>query len=260
MKLRRIINTDYFYVPLLAFWLVIFLYYYSSKISDFVWGAILASLVGFSTYWVQRLAETSRKRYDTLVYLEQELNTALSDLSINESMIRGAVKERGMPLIRPHTLQIEENHIREIGRPELKNILFSLSLEFGRYNNGFEIAITAYEKEVVRINGTLAEYGRPKANTMLEEAKKNFKSGLGRIQQYGDGLTNEIKDALARVRFFLKNDRSRILQHITTKYYDKQEYENSVKIERKELEKEISSGREQSRNRDKKGKNEGKRD
>lgn len=260
MKLRRIINTDYFYVPLLAFWLVIFLYYYSSKISDFVWGAILASLVGFSTYWVQRLAEVSRKRYDVLVYLEQELNTVLSDLSINESMIHGAMKARGVPFLRPHTLQIEEKHIREIGRPELKNILFSLCLESGRYNNGFEIAITGFEKEVMRINATLAEYGRPKAKTMLEEAKKNFKSDLGTVQQYGDGLTDKVQNALARVRFFLKNDKSRILQHITTKYYDKQEYENSVKIERKELEKEISSGREQSRNRDKKGKNEAKRD
>ena len=93
-------------------------------------------------------------------------------------MIRDAMKERGIPLIRPHRLQIEGGYIREIGRAELKNILFSLYLKFGRYNNGFEIAIAAYEK--------------------------------------------------------------------------------SVKIERKELEKEISSGREQSHNRDKKGKNEGK--
>ena len=49
-----------------------------------------------------------------------------------------------------------------------------------------------------------------------------------------------MKGALVRMRFFLRNDRSRILQHLTMKYYDKQHYENWLKVDMEALEKEMS--------------------
>ncbi len=75
---------------------------------------------------------------------------------------------------------------------------------------------------------------------MLQEARKRYQSRLKKIQQYGDGLAGDVKGALVRVRFFLHKDRSRILQHLTMKYYDKQDYENWLKVDSERLEKEMS--------------------
>ena len=130
MKLRRIINNEYFYVPFLAFIVLLFLYVFFTKIPDIVWGAIVAGLIGFLTYWGQRLAETSRTRYDALVRLEQQLNLALAGLSSNNKKMSDATKTEAIYLLLPHRVEIEQRDIQEIGRAELNNMLFSLSVAF----------------------------------------------------------------------------------------------------------------------------------
>jgi len=240
MKLKRIINNEYFYVPFLTFIVLLFLYVFFAKIPGIVWGAIVAGVIGFLTYWGQRLAETSRNRYDTLVRLEQQLNSALADLSSNKKKIRDATETEAIYLLLPRRVEIDRRDIQEIGRAELKNMLFSLSVAFRAYNESLEGTIRTFEKDQLLLTDT-AESPLPLyRERILLEARKQYQSRLKKIQEYGDGLAKDVKGALVRVRFFIHNDRSKILQHLTTKYYDEQDYKKWLKIDMERLEKEMS--------------------
>lgn len=240
MKLRRIINNEYFFVPFLVFIVLLFLYVFFAKIPYIVWGAIVAGVIGFLTYWGQRLAETSRTRYDVLVRLEQQLNSSLADLSSNKKKIRDATETEAIYLLLPHRVEIDRRDIQEIGRAKLKNRLFSLSVVFRAYNEDFEYTIRAFERDQVLVTDAAEPLPPLHGVRMLQDARNRYQNRLKEIQQYGDGLAKDVKGALVRVRFFIHNDRSKILQHLTTKYYDEQDYKKWLKIDMERLEKEMS--------------------
>ncbi len=235
------------YVVLVLFIIALFFLYrrYLKNLPDAFkgafWGAFFAIIVGIVIFYVKQRILLQGRRYNVLVYFEMKLNTLLFTLNDNQSLIEQGVNIKGIFIMFPHELTINEDRIHEMGRITIKNELMGLSLSLGRYNNSLKTTIAAFQKDLQILEGNLLEWTPDRKKEFLNHAKNDFKQRLSKIGTFGNELIDKIKDILVEVRFFVKNDKSRFLPTIWQKYYDKKELKSCKMEDRKRLEKEIES-------------------
>ncbi len=130
------------------------------------WGAFFAIIVGIVIFYVKQRILLQGRRYNTLVYFEMKLNTLFSTLNDSQSLIKQGVKTKGIFIMFPHELTIDEDRIHEMGRITIKNELMRLSLGLGRYNNSLKTTIVAFQRDLQILEGNLLEW--------TPDRKKNF--------------------------------------------------------------------------------------
>lgn len=216
-----------------------------TKTTDTFQGAFFGLVVGiitfiFSKYFSNHM-ELQAKRYNALVYLEQELNASFNDLSGNKFQIDKILDSDELTLLFPCELKLTEEHIKQLGRMELKNDIFCLFIDFRKYNHDIKAVIEIYERNI----SSFKDFDSQKfvrtndIKQVLKGYHSYFKTHLKEINTFGDKINECIKDCLVKVRFFAKVDKTLLASNIGQPYYDKNDFQKWLIEDRKRLEKEM---------------------
>ena len=206
-------------------------------------GIITGVIIAIAVFYVEQLIIVKGRWYNTLVYFEMKLNTLLSILDDNQFQIRTGLNTKGILLLLPHELTIDENRIHKIGRIIVKNKLLSLSLGLEKYNNSLRTVIAGCQQNIDNLKTPPLAFSDAEKQRFLNKVKKEFREQISRIEPFGDKLADDIMDALVHVRFFLKKDKSRLTAAILQKSYTKDELDEWRKEDKERLRTEIGSVR-----------------
>lgn len=242
MKIRKIINSRIFYIPVFIIFVIITYPVFINKASDTFRGAFWGVIVGIIIYMISKYHELQAKRYNCLVYIEQELNFCFNNLHDNSFQVKPALETDKITLIAPMELNLTEEHIKHLGRSELRNELFNLFIDINKYNHAFKQAIEMFERNVA----ALKDFGIKKdvegitIEDMIKIYYQQFKASLKTIYEFSFKLEDNIKNCLVKVRFFLKNDQPILSKKWLLPYYDQKEYKKWLEDDRKLLEREMA--------------------
>ncbi len=213
-------------------------------------GIIIGVIITIVAFYIEQLILKKGKWYNTLVYFELKLNSLMSSLSGNQSVIKKGLEEDGDILILlPHELNISENRIYNIGRIDVKNKLLGLALNLNKYNHDLRTAIAEFRENVENLKVPPVDLNNMQKGQILKKAKSQFKNHLSEINKIGAKLTNDIEDVLVNVRFYIKKDKSIISPAILQRRVRKEELERWREEDWPKLHKEIESVREKDRKR-----------
>jgi len=241
MLLRKFFNHKFFYIPFFA---VVFLWLYKdvvTKTSDTFQGAFWGFIVGVVTLISSKYMESQDRRYNALVYLEQELNASINDLSGNKFQIDKILESAQLTLLFPCELNLTEEYIKQLGRTALKNDIFGLYIDFKKYNHDIKAVIEIYERNISSFKD-FSSHKFTRTNDIkkiLEAYHAYFKTQLKEINTFGDKINECIKGCLVKVRFFAKVDKTLLASNIGQTYYDKNDFQKWLIEDRKRLEKEM---------------------
>lgn len=206
-------------------------------------GIITGVIIAIAVFYVERLILVKGKWYNTLVYFEMKLNTLLSILDDNQFQIRKGLNTKGILLLLPHELTIDENRVHQIGRIIVKNKLISLSLDLEKYNNSLRTAIAGFQQNIDNLKTPPLGLSDEEKQRFLDKIKKAFSEQISTIEPFGNKLADDIMDVLVDVRFFLKRDKSRLTAAILQKRHTEDELDEWRKEDKERLRTEIESGR-----------------
>ena len=241
MKLRKILNSRFLYLPLLLLSLVWGYSHYINKASDTFKGAFLGFLVGLFTFIFSKYFEAQARRYTSLVYLEHELNACSNDLGDNAYQIDLALKADALTLIRPIEIKITEEYIKDLGRIELKNAIFPLFIDIRKFNSSLKHAIDVFDRNVL----TVKQLESVKQEEIVKALITQFHQDLRGITEFGQKINEDIIGCLVKVRFFLRNDQTLLSKDWLLQYYDKKEFQKWLIDDRKKVEAEMANSTKQ---------------
>ncbi len=204
-------------------------------------GIITGVIIAIAVFYVEQLILVKGRWYNALVYFEMKLNTLLSILDDNQFQIRTGLDTKGILLLLPHELTIDENRIHQIGRIIVKNKLLSLSLGLEKYNNSLRTVIVGCQQNIDNLKTPPLKFSDEEKQRFLNKTKKEFRKQISRIEPFGDKLADDIMDALVDVRFFLRKDKSRLTAAILQKCYTKDELDEWRNEDKERLRTEIAS-------------------
>lgn len=243
MKIRKFFNSRYFYIT--CFLALLFFAYFSIiiKTSDIFKGAFFGFIVGIVTFFFSKYYELQARRYNSLVYLEHELNACFNDLRDNRFQIKGALKTDKLTLITPIELKLTEEHIKQLGRIELKNDIFPLYVDIKKYNHSLKQAIEMFEKNIAALKdfGIKKDAQEIKMEDTIQAYYGQYKNNLKNIWEFGEKLSECIKKCMVEIRFFAKNDQPLLSKRWMLPYYDKKDYDKWLKDDLNRLENEMSA-------------------
>jgi len=202
-------------------------------------GITVGIIIGIVVFYVKEIILLQGRRYNALVYFEMKLHTLLSTLDDNQFLIKKGINTKGILVILPHELSIEESRIHEIGRITVKNKLVSLALDLEKYNNSLRTAIAGFQGNIENLKLDPLGLNSKEKETLLNHAKEEFRQNLQEIGTFGGKLADDIENVLVEVRFFLKKDKSRIPSTIWQRHYDRKGLEKWKIEDRKRLANEI---------------------
>lgn len=241
MNLRKFINHRKLYIP---FFVVSIIYFYCTiinKMSGAFKGAFFGFIVGIGTFLFSKFMELQDRRYNTLVYIEQELQASINDLSNNKFQIDKILESDELTLLFPCELRLTEEHIKHLGRMDIKNDVFSLYVDFKKYNHSIKTAIEIYEKNISAFKDfELQGFTRSTdIKSIVKSYHQYFKTQLREINTFGNKVFESIKACLVKIRFFVKIDKTLLASNLGQAYYDKKEFEKWLVEDRKRLESEM---------------------
>ncbi len=241
MNLRKFINHRKFYLPFFA---VFIIYFYSSvinKLSDSFKGAFFGFIVGIGTFLFSKFMETQTRRYNSLVYIEQELQASINDLSDNKFQIDKILESDELTLLFPCELRLTEEHIKHLGRMGIKNDIFSLYVDFKKYNHSIKTAIEIYERNVNTFKNFESQGSTRTGDikAIIKSYHQYFKTQLQEINTFGDKVCEGIKTCLVKIRFFAKVDKTLFASNLGQAYYNKKEFEKWLIEDRERLDSEM---------------------
>ncbi len=243
LSMSKFVNSRKFYIP---FFIVAAILLYNTtvnKTSDAFKGAFFGFIVGMGTFIISKFMETQATRYNTLVYLEQELQACCIDLYTNKAQIDNILASDGLMLLFPRELRLTEEHIKQLGRLNIRNDVFSLFLAFKKYNHNIKAAIEILERNV----NTFRDFDSRNVTrtvdvrSIINSFHQDFKAQLREINAFGDDVIEDIKKCLVRVRFFVKIDKTLFASNFGQVYYDIKEFEKWLIDDRQRLESEIEA-------------------
>lgn len=213
-------------------------------------GIITGVVIAIVVFYVEQLILKKGKWYNTLVYFELKLHFLMSTLNDNQFLIeKGLEKKRGILILLPHELSIDENRIHNIGRIDVKNKLLSLTLNLTKYNYSLRTAIAGFRENIENLKIPPIDLDDTQKSRMLEKAKDEFRNNLVEIKTFGTKLMNDIEDVVVDVRFYIKKDKSIISPAILQRWVCKEDLERWREKDRPKLQKEIELVREKDRKR-----------
>lgn len=241
MNLRKYINHRKLYIP---FFIAIVIYFYCTivnKMSDAFKGAFFGFIVGIGTFLFSKFMELQARRYNALVYIEQELQASINDLSDNKFQIDKILESDELTLLFPCELRLTEEYIRHLGRMDLKNDVFSLYVDFKKYNHSIKTVIEIYERNISTFKDFESQRFTRTADikSIIKSYHQYFKTQLREINTFGDKVFESIKACLVKIRFFAKVDKTLLASNLGQAYYAKKEFEKWLIEDRKRLESEM---------------------
>lgn len=241
MKIRKLLNSRKFYIP---YFLALLLFAYFSivtKTSDIFKGAFFGFIVGIVTFLSSKYYESQARRYNSLIYLEHELNACFNDLIDNNFQIEGALKTDKLTLITPIELKLTDEYIKQLGRIELKNVIFPLYVDMKKYNHSLKQAIELFEKNTINLKdfGMKNDAPESKMEDMIRAYYEQYQKNLKNIGEFGRKLSEHIKKCIVGIRFFAQNDQLLLSNRWMLPYYDKEDYDKWLKDNLVKLEKEM---------------------
>lgn len=241
MNLRKYINRKEFYIPLFVISVAYFYIVVIAKTSDAFKGAFFGFIVGIGTFLFSKFMETQTRRYNALVYIEQELQSSFNDIDGNKFQIDKILESDELTLLFPCELKLTEEHIKHLGRMNLKNDVFSLYIDFKKYNHSIKTAIEIYERNVSTFKDFESQgFTRTTdIKAIIKSYHQYFKTQLREINAFGDKVLEGIKTCLVKIRFFAKVDKTLFASNLGQAYYDKKEFEKWLIEDRKRLESEM---------------------
>lgn len=240
MNLRKYFNRRIFYIPFFIIYIIWFYIMVIAKTSDAFRGAFFGFIVGIGTFLFSKFIETQTRHYNALVYIEQELQSSLNDIDDNKFQIDKILESEELTLLFPCELRLTEEHIKHLGRMGIKNDVFSLYVDFKKYNHSINAIIEIYERNV----STFKDFESQKftrANdikSIIKSYHQYFKTQLQEVNTFGNKVFEGIKVCLVKIRFFAKVDKT-LLSNFGQTYYDKKEFEKWLIEDRKRLESEM---------------------
>ena len=241
MNLRKYINRREFYIPFFVISIICFYIVVIAKTSDAFKGAFFGFIVGIGTFLFSKFMETQTRRYNALVYIEQELQSSLNDIDGNKFQIDKILESDELTLLFPCELRLTEEHIKHLGRMGFKNDVFSLYVDFKKYNHSIKTAIEIYERNVSTFKDFESQRFTRTADikTIIKSYHQYFKTQLKEINVFGEKVFESIKMCIVKIRFFAKVDKTLLASNIGQAYYDKKEFEKWLIEDRKRLESEM---------------------
>ena len=241
MKIRKFVNSRYFYIPLFLIFLLLVYFSFINKTSDAFKGAFLGFLVGVLTFIFSKYHELHTKRYNSLVYLEHELNECYNDLRDNTFQIEKALETDKLTLITPIELKLTEEDIKHLGRIELKNDIFPLYIDIKKYNHSFKQAIEMFERNISALKdfAIKEDSSENQIQNIIQAYCKEHQKNLATIWEFGEKLDECIKKCVVEIRFFVKNDQPLLSKRWMLPYYDKKDFDNWLKDDKVRVEKEM---------------------
>jgi len=241
MNLRKFINHRKFYLLFFAAFIIYFYCLVINKLSDSFKGAFFGFIVGIGTFLFSKFMETQARRYNALVYIEQELQASINDLSDDKFQIDKILESDELTLLFPCELRLTEEHIKHLGRMGLKNDIFSLYVDFKKYNHSIKTAIEIYERNVSTFKN-LESQGFTRTGdikAIIKSYHQYFKTQLQEINTFGDKVFEGIKTCLVKIRFFVKVDKTLFASNLGQAYYNKKEFEKWLIEDRERLDSEM---------------------
>ncbi len=226
MNLRKYINHRGFYIP---FFGVVIIYFYCTiinKMSAAFNGAFFGFIVGIGTFLFSKF---------------MELQASINDLSDNKFQIDKILESDELTLLFPCELRLTEEYIKHLGRMDLKNDIFSLYVDFKKYNHSIKTAIEIYERNVSTFKD-FESRGFTRTNdikSIIKSYHQYFKTQLKEINVFGEKVFETIKECLIKIRFFAKIDKTILASNLGQAYYDRKEFEKWLIEDRKRLESEM---------------------
>ena len=226
----------FFVISSISFYLVVI-----AKTSDAFKGAFFGFIVGIGTFIFSKFVETQARRYNALVYIEQELQASINDLSDNKFQIDKILTSDDLVLLFPCELRLTEEHIKHLGRMGLKNDIFSLYVDFKKYNHSIKTAIEIYERNISTFKDFESQRFTRTSDikNIINSYHQHFKTQLKEINAFGDKLFEGIKSCLIKIRFFAKVDKTLFASNLGQAYYDKKDFEKWIIADRERLESEM---------------------
>lgn len=157
--------------------------------------------LGASGFILIKFLETRSKRYNTLCDLEIELSQASDALSLIISTLEHSINIL-IPILLPRDpLYLTIEHIKQVGRIDLKNNLSTLLCDFRRINHDWNIVMIEYGKaHSHKINNPTHpehEYAKSYGTEILKTILNRSKTAL-----------NLVIESQALVRLYTKHDKS----------------------------------------------------
>lgn len=241
LSLRKIVNSRIFYIPFFIALLVMTYLMFISKTSDAFQGAFFGFLVGIIAFIYSKNHELQARRYNVLIYLEHEINACFNDLGDNKFQIKKALETDKLTMISPVELKLTEEHVKHLGRVELKNDIFPLFIDINKYNHSFKQTIEMFERNVSALRDFGLKKGTDEVNMeeVINAYYQQFKEGLKTMWETGERLDESLKDCMVKIRFFAKNDQPMLSKEWFMAYYNKKEYEKWVREDRGRLNQEM---------------------
>jgi len=242
VSIRKFINSRIFYIPIVIVSFILSYMFIISKTSDTFQGAFFGFLVGILTFIFAKYSELQSRRYNAMVYLEHELNACFNDLGDNTFQIEKALGTDKLTLISPMPLNLTEDHIKHLGRIELKNDIFPLFVDIKKYNHSLKHAVDMFEKNISALKDFGIKEGNPevKMEDVIKAYYEQYKQDLTVLWEFGKKLEECIKKCMVEIRFFTKVDQPLLAMVWLLPYYNKKNFSQWMTDDLKRLEKEMA--------------------
>lgn len=183
--------------------------------------------------------EAQNNRYNTLVYIEQELYVCLNDLADDKFQIKKILETDNLTLLFPAKPKLSEEHIKQLGRLEVKNYIFGIYVAINKYNRSISTAMEIFERNVKEVKNFNLQNNTPTESNI--NFYQNFKKQLETIDTFAGKISEEIKICLTMIRFFLRTDKTLFVSGFDQAYYDKKEFKKWLTEDKQRLEIELSN-------------------
>ncbi len=184
--------------------------------------------VGFFGFLVVRHLEVRSKRYNALVLLEQELNSAITSLYDNINILRNLIGGGEPYFLSPRSTEMKQEVVTDISRLDLKRAAFSVQSELKRLDKDLHFTAEQCQRDFDRIqkDASFKQLYLGLLQTLLSNTQR---------------ILEQVKECASLTRFFIKNDRFMLLPQYLQPFYDKDKFSDWMVEDRKKLEQEINT-------------------
>lgn len=236
--LRKLINSQ----PIRIVVVVVSIYFVYVNVllnaSDILQGAFWAVLVSYLTYLVTKAHDLHIARYNSMVFLHQELNLCLNDLCDIIFHVDEVLNSKVPLALYPINITLTEEHIKRLGREDIRRSLYLFYIGIKRINKDVNSTFDNYKENFNTFKAT--SYPSPESG---KEAFDSFYSPycmhLQELKKYTETIIDEAKICIVQLRFFQRIDKPIFSSSIFERYYSKYDYKKWLERDKEKLEREL---------------------
>ena len=234
---RKIISSPFISIPFFITLILIIHQKFISQSSDILKGAFYGVIASYFTYNFVKSRELKAKRFNCMVYLEQEMNLCRNSLSDNIFQLEGILSSQNPTVLFPSEVTLSEVYIKDLGRINLREDIFIFYVGLKKFDHSLNALATIYERNMANFTNTSfpsIEKGRKAFENFYSFYKKQAKD----LKTAGQTLEDELKDCMVKLRFFLRVDKP-MFNRFSQTYYSKRDYAKWIIDDKERLENEL---------------------